>query len=61
MNERKYRLIISDFDGTFFRSDHTIATENVDAVRKFVASGGIFVLSTGRPLQSIRTSRKPSA
>lgn len=54
MNERKYRLIISDFDGTFFRSDHTIATENVDAVRKFVASGGIFVLSTGRPLQSIR-------
>ncbi len=54
MHERKYPLIISDFDGTFFRSDHTIAKENVDAVRKFVSSGGIFVLSTGRPLQSIR-------
>lgn len=54
MNERKYPIIISDFDGTFFRSDHTIAKENVDAVQKFVASGGIFVLSTGRALQSIR-------
>lgn len=53
MNERKYTLIVSDFDGTLFRSDHTIADETVKTIRNFVERGGLFVLSTGRPLQSI--------
>lgn len=53
MNESKYSLIVSDFDGTLFRSDHTIAPETVDTIAKFVEQGGLFVLSTGRPLQSI--------
>lgn len=53
MNERKYSLIVSDFDGTLFRSDHTIAEETVNTIRNFVEQGGLFVLSSGRPLQSI--------
>ena len=50
---KKYKLIISDFDGTFLRSDQTISEENVKAVRSFVENGGIFALSSGRSLQSI--------
>ncbi len=53
MTEKKYSLIVSDFDGTLFRSDHTIADETVQTIRSFVDKGGLFVLSTGRPLQSI--------
>ncbi|MBE5752955.1 MAG: HAD family phosphatase [Clostridiales bacterium] len=53
MNERKYSLIVSDFDGTLFRSDHTIADETIQTIRDFVDKGGLFVLSSGRPLQSI--------
>lgn len=50
---KKYKLVISDFDGTFLRSDQTISEENVKAVRSFVENGGIFALSSGRTLQSI--------
>lgn len=53
MNEKRYSLIVSDFDGTLFRSDYTIADETIKTIREFVDEGGLFVLSTGRPLQSI--------
>ncbi len=53
MNERKYPVIVSDFDGTLLRSDHTIAPETVESIRRFVDKGGVFVISTGRALQSI--------
>ena len=53
MNKRKYPVIVSDFDGTLLRSDHTIAPETVESIRNFVEKGGVFVISTGRPLQSI--------
>ena len=53
MTGKRYKLIISDFDGTFFRSDHTISENNVKQVRKFVENGGIFALSSGRSMQSI--------
>ena len=53
MNERKYPVIVSDFDGTLLRSDHTIAPETVESIRRFVEKGGVFVISTGRALQSI--------
>ena len=53
MRKINYGLIVSDFDGTLFRSDHTIAEETIKTIQKFVAQGGLFVFSTGRPLQSI--------
>lgn len=50
---KKYPLIISDFDGTLFRSDYTIDERTIQTVRQFVEQGGVFVISSGRPLQSI--------
>ena len=50
---KKYPFIISDFDGTLFRSDHTIDKETIKTIQKFVNAGGIFVISSGRPLQSV--------
>ena len=50
---KKYPLIISDFDGTLFRSDYTIDERTIKTVRRFVEQGGVFVISSGRPLQSI--------
>jgi len=44
----KYRILVSDFDGTFLRSDLTVSKGNIEAVKKFQEKGGIFVISTGR-------------
>lgn len=53
MRKLNYRLIISDFDGTLFRSDHTVAPETVEKINEFVSAGGIFVVSTGRGIRAI--------
>ena len=50
---KKYKMIISDFDGTLFRSDHTISDLTKQTITRFMESGGIFAISTGRTLQSI--------
>lgn len=50
---KKHQMVISDFDGTLFRSDHTISEETKSVISNFVANGGVFVISTGRGLQSI--------
>ena len=50
---KKYKMIISDFDGTLFRSDHTISDLTKQTITRFMESGGKFAISTGRTLQSI--------
>ncbi len=50
----KYKLIVSDFDGTLFRRDYTIAPATVKAIKDYMAAGGIFTIATGRMYDSIR-------
>ncbi len=45
---KKYKAIISDFDGTLFSSDGRIPEENIKAVGELIKSGGKFALCTGR-------------
>ena len=53
MKARTYQMVISDFDGTLFRSDYSIADETKKTISKFIEKGGVFAISTGRTLQSI--------
>ena len=47
-----YPLIISDFDGTLLRSDHTVKDETIQKIKEYVDAGGIFVLCSGREYRS---------
>ncbi len=49
----KYPLIVTDFDGTLLRDDHTIAQETLDAIKRYQSLGGRFAICTGRTLSSI--------
>lgn len=49
----KYRLFISDFDGTLVRDDGTVSERNKSAIARYTAAGGIFAVCTGRMLSSI--------
>ncbi len=44
----KYKMIISDVDGTLLDSNHQITEENKKAVKEYMESGGLFSLATGR-------------
>ena len=50
----KYRLIVSDFDGTLRRTEGGISEGNIRAIADYAAAGGIFALCTGRMASSIR-------
>ena len=51
----KYKLFISDFDGTLGQSaGNSIEPETVAAINRYKEKGGIFVVCTGRMLTSIR-------
>lgn len=51
----KYKLFISDFDGTLGQSaGDSIEKETVEAIKKFTDKGGIFAVCTGRMFTSIR-------
>ena len=54
----KYRLFVSDFDGTLVRDDGTISRRNIEAISRYRACGGIFAVCTGRMLSSIRPRLK---
>ena len=41
-------LLVSDFDGTLTDSRGKIPERNIEAIRRFVSSGGYFTISTGR-------------
>lgn len=50
----RYKLAVSDFDGTLLRGDDTVSERTVAAIESFRAAGGIFGISTGRAFSSIR-------
>ena len=49
----RYRLVISDYDGTFRHQDTTIGEKTLSAVRRYVRAGGKFAICTGRMPASI--------
>ncbi len=50
---KKYKLIVSDFDGTLIKKDGTISPSQLARIKDFVSSGGIFAIITGRMTASI--------
>lgn len=58
MKDKRYKLIISDFDGTLLRSDGSIAEKTTLSIRNYCDRGGIFVICTGRMLSSIMPEAK---
>ena len=49
----KYKIFLSDFDGTLVRADGTISEANKRAIAAYRAAGGVFAVCTGRMLTSI--------
>ena len=49
----KYKIFLSDFDGTLVRADGTISEANKRAIAAYRAAGGVFAVCTGRALSSI--------
>lgn len=50
----KYKLVVSDFDGTLCRSDNTVSERSRRVIDEFFRRGGIFTLSSGRNIRSLR-------
>lgn len=48
MTHRKYRLLISDIDGTLLSNDNKLAEETIKSIQEFRQAGGRFTLATGR-------------
>ncbi len=48
------KLICCDLDGTLLNAKKEITKENKEAIAKFRALGGHFVLATGRPLNGVK-------
>ena len=45
----RYRLILSDIDGTLLNSNHQLTDEVKTAIKEYAAAGGTFVLASARP------------
>lgn len=45
-------IFLSDMDGTLLSEDKTLCKRNADAIKRFRQAGGIFVVATGRVIQS---------
>lgn len=49
----RYKLIAADMDGTLLNDSGVITPKTVMAIREAIASGAIFTVSTGRPIQGV--------
>jgi Cof subfamily protein (haloacid dehalogenase superfamily) len=49
----KYKLIISDFDGTLAWYDHKVTKRTIEAIKAYQDKGGIFTISTGRSYETL--------
>ncbi len=49
----KYKLIVSDLDGTALKDDRTASEATIEAIKEYRAAGGTFIISTGRMFESI--------
>lgn len=50
MKKLNYELIVSDFDGTLIDDNQQVLPQVKKAIKKYIASGGIFAVCTGRML-----------
>lgn len=50
----KYKLFVSDFDGTLGTAPDIIEEETVQAINRYVEKGGKFVICTGRMFTAIK-------
>lgn len=50
----KYKLFITDFDGTLGSLPDDVDSQTIEAVKKYIAKGGIFVICTGRMAGSVK-------
>lgn len=50
----RYRLLVTDIDGTLVDSHQEVPEANVKAIRRLVAAGGLYTFATGRNEQSVR-------
>ena len=50
---KKFRVLITDFDGTLARDDKSVSSKDVEAIKGFISRGGIFVVATGRMTSGI--------
>ncbi len=50
---KKYKIIISDYDGTLAGSNNKISSKNLIAINSFIKRGGIFVVCSGRATDGI--------
>lgn len=48
MTHQKYRLLVSDIDGTLLSNDNKLAEETMKSIQQFRQAGGRFTLATGR-------------
>ena len=53
MRKINYPLVISDFDGTLYRSDGRVSDSTIQTILRYVNAGGAFAVSSGRALPSI--------
>lgn len=49
----KYKILISDYDGTLIKSDRTMSTATIQAINSFVDRGGVFCVCTGRMMTGV--------
>lgn len=50
----KRRLLVSDMDHTLLNEQSQLSRENLEAIRRHVAKGGLFTVATGRAPAAIR-------
>jgi len=54
LNATKYKLIVSDLDGTLLNGKSALTERTVSAIRRFRQAGGLFTIATGRAEDSAR-------
>ncbi|MEG2116739.1 MAG: HAD family hydrolase [Clostridia bacterium] len=50
----KYKMIVSDYDDTLANENSLINESTKATIEKYISMGGIFIIATGRALQSIK-------
>ena len=54
----KYKLLVTDIDGTLTENDGTVAKKTIDAIKAVVNSGKYVVLASGRPFVGTMSLRE---
>ena len=49
----KYKVIVTDYDGTYIKNDKTVSPSQLKAVKDFISRGGYFIVCTGRMTSGI--------